>query len=51
MHDLSDATAAGLIQVERQGRSLFYSVDLGTTEDLLGYLALDVARARPLSAR
>ncbi len=46
-HHLNDLLAAGLIQVERQGRSLFYSVDLGTTEDLLGYLALDVGRARP----
>ena len=46
-HHLNDLLAAGLIQVERQGRSLLYSVDLGTTEDLIGYLALDVGRARP----
>ena len=46
-HHLNDLTAAGLIRVERQGRSLFYSVNLGTSEDLLGYLALDVGRARP----
>jgi protein-tyrosine-phosphatase/DNA-binding transcriptional ArsR family regulator len=46
-HHLNDLTAAGLIRVERQGRSLFYSVDLATAEDLLGYLALDVGRARP----
>jgi protein-tyrosine-phosphatase len=26
---------------------LFYSADLDTTEDLIGYLALDVGRARP----
>jgi protein-tyrosine-phosphatase/DNA-binding transcriptional ArsR family regulator len=46
-HHLSDLTAAGLVGVERQGRSLFYSVDLETTEGLIGYLALDVGRARP----
>ncbi|MFN4156411.1 MAG: metalloregulator ArsR/SmtB family transcription factor [Paracoccaceae bacterium] len=46
-HHLADLTACGLAQVERQGRSLFYSVDLDTTEGLIGYLALDVGRARP----
>jgi DNA-binding transcriptional ArsR family regulator len=46
-HHLNDLAAAGLIRVERQGRSLFYSVDLAAAEDLLGYLALDVGRARP----
>lgn len=46
-HHLSDLTAARLIQVRREGRSLYYSVDLHTTETLLGYLALDVGRARP----
>ena len=46
-HHLSDLTSAGLVQVERQGRSLFYSVNLDTTEGLIGYLALDVGRARP----
>lgn len=46
-HHLADLTSAGLVQVERQGRSLFYSVDLDTTEGLIGYLALDVGRARP----
>lgn len=46
-HHLADLTSAGLVQVERQGRSLFYSVDLYTTEGLIGYLALDVGRARP----
>ncbi|MGI1660720.1 metalloregulator ArsR/SmtB family transcription factor [Palleronia sp. KMU-117] len=46
-HHLSDLTAAGLVQVERQGRSLYYSVDLDTTEGLIGYLAFDVGRARP----
>ena len=46
-HHLNDLAAARLIRSERQGRSVFYSVDLGTAEDLLGYLALDVGRARP----
>ena len=46
-HHLADLTASGLVQVERRGRSLYYSVDLDTTEALVGYLALDVGRARP----
>lgn len=46
-HHLADLTAAGLVQVQRRGRSLFYAVDLGASEALLGYLALDVGRARP----
>lgn len=46
-HHLADLTSSGLLNVERDGRSLFYSIDLGTTEGLIGYLALDVGRARP----
>ena len=46
-HHLADLTASGLVQVERQGRSLLYSVDLDVTEGLIGYLALEVGRARP----
>ena len=46
-HHLADLTSAGLAHVERQGRSLFYSANLETTEGLIGYLALDVGRARP----
>lgn len=46
-HHLADLTAAGLVDVTREGRSLFYAVDLDTTEGLIGYLALDVGRARP----
>lgn len=46
-HHLADLVAARLVQVERQGRSLFYAVDLEATESLIGYLALDVGRARP----
>jgi protein-tyrosine-phosphatase/DNA-binding transcriptional ArsR family regulator len=46
-HHLSDLAAAGLVTVARQGRSLHYAVDLDRTEALIGYLALDVGRARP----
>ena len=46
-HHLADLTASGLIGARREGRSLFYSVDLDMTEGLIGYLALDVARGRP----
>ncbi|RGP35893.1 metalloregulator ArsR/SmtB family transcription factor [Pseudotabrizicola alkalilacus] len=46
-HHLSDLTASGLVAVTRRGRSLFYSVDIESTEGLIGYLALDVGRARP----
>lgn len=46
-HHLADLTASGLVEVERSGRSLFYSVDLNMTESLIGYLALDIGRARP----
>ena len=46
-HHLADLTAAGLIQVERQGRSLRYSVNLTATETLIGYLAIDLGRGRP----
>jgi ArsR family transcriptional regulator, arsenate/arsenite/antimonite-responsive transcriptional repressor / arsenate reductase (thioredoxin) len=46
-HHLADLAAAGLLQVERLGRSRVYSVDLDMTEALVGYLALDVGRGRP----
>jgi ArsR family transcriptional regulator, arsenate/arsenite/antimonite-responsive transcriptional repressor / arsenate reductase (thioredoxin) len=46
-HHLADLAAAGLVTVARQGRSLFYAADLDATEALIGYLALDVGRARP----
>ena len=46
-HHLADLAAAGLVQVTRVGRSLYYAVNLETTEGLIGYLALDVGRARP----
>lgn len=46
-HHLADLTACGLVRVERRGRSLFYSVDLNVTKDLIGYLVHDIGRARP----
>ena len=46
-HHLADLTASGLVGVRRDGRSLFYAVDFDMTETLIGYLALDVGRARP----
>ncbi len=46
-HHLADLAASGLVMVRREGRSLFYSVDLCVTEGLIGYLVLDVGRARP----
>jgi protein-tyrosine-phosphatase/DNA-binding transcriptional ArsR family regulator len=46
-HHLADLSAAGLVRADRLGRSLFYRADLEMTEDLLGYLAFDLGRARP----
>lgn len=46
-HHLADLTASGLVRATRLGRSLLYAVDLDATERLIGYLALDVGRARP----
>ncbi|WP_103258878.1 metalloregulator ArsR/SmtB family transcription factor [Tabrizicola aquatica] len=46
-HHLADLTASGLVGVDRRGRSLYYAVDLDATEGLIGYLALDIGRARP----
>lgn len=46
-HHLADLTGSRLVKVTRAGRSLFYSVDLDAAEALIGYLALDVGRARP----
>lgn len=46
-HHLSDLANAGLVRATREGRSLFYAADLDMTEGLIGYLALDVGRARP----
>lgn len=46
-HHLADLVACGLVQVTRHGRSLHYAADLAGTRALLGYLALDLGRARP----
>lgn len=46
-HHLADLSAAGLVQARRQGRSLFYTADRHLIEALIGYLAVDVGRARP----
>lgn len=46
-HHLADLAAATLVRVSRQGRSLYYAVDLDTAEALIGYLAVNVGRARP----
>lgn len=46
-HHLADLTAAGLVQVTRRGRSLFYACDMAAAQGLIAYLALDVGRARP----
>lgn len=46
-HHLADLTASRLVTVTRDGRSLYYAVNLEVTEALIGYLALDIGRARP----
>ncbi|HBD89181.1 MAG: ArsR family transcriptional regulator [Rhodobacteraceae bacterium GWE1_64_9] len=46
-HYLSDLESAGLICSARQGRSLFYSADLGRMGALVGYLIADCCRGRP----
>lgn len=46
-HHLAELALSGLVQVDREGRSLYYAVDLDATEALVGYLALDLGRARP----
>jgi protein-tyrosine-phosphatase/DNA-binding transcriptional ArsR family regulator len=46
-HYLSDLTACGLVTQRREGRSLYYAVDLSRAHALISYLALDLGRARP----
>lgn len=46
-HHLAELERCGLIRVARQGRSLFYSVDLGRAEALVDYLVIDCCRGRP----
>lgn len=45
-HYLGELEACGLIRSERQGRSLFYSVDLTRTAGLVDYLVNDCCRGR-----
>jgi protein-tyrosine-phosphatase/DNA-binding transcriptional ArsR family regulator len=46
-HHLADLTACGLVRATRAGRSLYYAIDLSTTEALIAHLALDAGRGRP----
>ncbi|TAG15515.1 MAG: ArsR family transcriptional regulator [Rhodobacterales bacterium] len=46
-HHLADLQSVGLVQVRREGRSLYYAVDLEMAEGLIAHLALDIGRARP----
>ena len=46
-HYLSDLERAGLIRSDRQGRSLFYSVDLARAGQLVTFLVDDCCRGRP----
>ena len=47
-HHLAELERCGLIRVARQGRSLFYSVDLGRAEALVDYLFIDCCRGLPV---
>jgi protein-tyrosine-phosphatase/DNA-binding transcriptional ArsR family regulator len=46
-HHLAELERCGLIRATRQGRSLFYAVDLGRTGELVDYLVMDCCRGRP----
>jgi len=46
-HHLADLAEAGLVKARREGRSLFYAVDLAATEALIAHFAMDIGRARP----
>lgn len=46
-HHLADLERAGLIRATRQGRSIFYSVDLERAGQLVTFLVDDCCRARP----
>lgn len=46
-HHLGDLSSVGLVYSTRRGRSLYYHVNLDSTEALLTYLALDLGRGRP----
>ncbi|MGF1502823.1 MAG: metalloregulator ArsR/SmtB family transcription factor [Paracoccaceae bacterium] len=44
---VSTLSRAGLVTSERRGRSVYYSVDVSTTGQLIRYLVLDCGRGRP----
>lgn len=46
-HHLSDLERAGLIRASRQGRSIFYTVDLERAGQLVTFLVDDCCRGRP----
>ncbi len=46
-HHLGTLSAAGLVQVERQGTTLRYRVDFGTLRDLTAFLWEDCCRRDP----
>ena len=46
-HHLADLERAGLIRATRQGRSIFYSVDLERAGQLVTFLVDDCCRGRP----
>jgi protein-tyrosine-phosphatase/DNA-binding transcriptional ArsR family regulator len=46
-HHLADLERAGLIRATRQGRSIFYSVDLQRAGQLVTFLVDDCCRGRP----
>ena len=46
-HHLAELERCGLIRATREGRSLFYAVDLGRAEALAEYLVMDCCRGRP----
>lgn len=46
-HYLSDLTACGLVSQRREGRSLYYAVEMARARELIDYLTLNLGRARP----
>lgn len=46
-HYLADLEQAQLVKADRQGRSIYYSVDLAQAGALIDYLVNDCCRARP----
>ena len=44
---LKELTSAGLIQSQRQGRSIIYSLEVGGMRELIHYLTEDCCQGRP----